>query len=148
MREERLVAAAVIRSEVNSQIQEIQTGQGRRVQRKERLDIVDEITQDLMPRAFTQSQHLEALINDGEGWVWVNTASATRAEELLSLLREGLGNLPVVISDTQQSSVVLMSHWLLDGGLPEALSLGGGCRFGGSSGRGWCCSSARYVSRI
>ena len=124
-REERLLPAAVVRSEVHSRIQEIQTGQGRRVRRKERLDIVDEVTQDLMPRAFTKSQHLEALVNDREGWVWVNTASATRAEELLSLLREGLGNLPVVIPDTQKSPVVVMSHWLLYGGLPEGLSLGG-----------------------
>ncbi len=124
-REERLLPASVIRSEVSSRIQEIQTGQGRRVQRKERLDIVDEVTQDLMPRAFTKSQHLEALINDREGWVWVNTASTARAEELLSLLREGLGNLPVVIPDTQKSPVVVMSQWLLNGGLPEGLSLGG-----------------------
>ncbi|MEC8157975.1 MAG: recombination-associated protein RdgC [Pseudomonadota bacterium] len=124
-REERLLPASVIRSEVNSRIQEIQIGQGRRVQRKERLDIVDEVTQDLMPRAFTKSQHLEALINDREGWVWVNTASAARAEELLSLLREGLGNLPVVIPDTRKSPVVVMSQWLLNGGLPEGMSLGG-----------------------
>ncbi len=124
-REERLLPASVIRSEVNSRIQEIQTGQGRRVQRKERLDIVDEVTQDFLPRAFTKSQHLEALINDREGWVWVNTASAARAEELLSLLREGLGNLPVVIPDTQKSPVVVMSQWLLNGALPEGLSLGG-----------------------
>ena len=124
-REERLLPASVIRSEVNSRIQEIQTGQGRRVQRKERLDIVDEVTQDLMPRAFTKSQHCEALINDREGWVWVNTASAARAEELLSLLRQGLGNLPVVIPETQKSPVVVMSQWLLNGGLPEGLSLGG-----------------------
>ncbi len=124
-REERLLPASVIRSEVNSRIQEIQTGQGRRVQRKERLDIVDEVTQDFLPRAFTKSQHLEALINDREGWVWVNTASTARAEELLSLLREGLGNLPVVIPDTQKSPGVVMSQWLLNGGLPEGLSLGG-----------------------
>ena len=124
-REERLLPASVIRSEVNSRIQEIQAVQGRRVQRKERLDIVDEVTQDLMPRAFTKAQHLEALINDREGWVWVNTASAARAEELLSLLREGLGNLPVVIPDTQKSPVIVMSQWLLKGGLPEGLSLGG-----------------------
>lgn len=124
-RDERLLPASVIRSEVNSRIQEIQTGQGRPVKRKERLDIADEVTQDLMPRAFTKSQHLEALINDREGWVWVNTASAARAEELLSLLREALGNLPVVIPDTQKSPVVVMSQWLLNGGLPEGLSLGG-----------------------
>ena len=124
-REERLLPASVIRSEVNSRIQEIQTGQGRRVQRKERLDIVDEVTQDLMPRAFTKSQYLEALINDREGWVWVNTASAGRAEDPLSLLREGLGNLPVAIPDTQKSPVIVMSQWLLNGGLPDGMSLGG-----------------------
>ena len=124
-REERLLPASVIRSEVNSRIQEIQTGQGRRVQRKERLDIVDEVTQDFLPRAFTKSQHLEALINDKAGWVWVNTASAARAEDLLSLLREGLGNLPVTLPDTQKSPVVIMSQWLLNGGLPEGLSIGG-----------------------
>jgi recombination associated protein RdgC len=124
-REERLLPASVIRSEVNSRIQEIQIGQGRRVQRKERLDIVDEVTQDLMPRAFTKSQYLEALISDREGWLWVNTASAARAEELLSLLREGLGNLHVVLPETQKSPIVIMSQWLLNGELPENLSLGG-----------------------
>ena len=123
-REERLLPASVIRSGVNSRIQEIQTGQGRRVQRKERLDIVDEVTQDLMPRAFTKSQYLEALISDREGWLWVNTASAARAEDLISLLREGLGNLHVVIPEAQKSPIVVMSQWLLDGGLPEGLSLG------------------------
>lgn len=124
-REERLLPASVIRSEVNNRIQEIQAGQGRRVQRKERLDIVDEVTQDLLPRAFTKSQYLEGLINDREGWVWVNTASAARAEDFLSLLREGLGNLQVTIPDTQKSPVVAMSQWVLNGGLPEGLSLGG-----------------------
>ena len=124
-REERLLPASVIRSEVNNRIQEIQTGQGRRVQRKERLDIVDEVTQDFLPRAFTKSQYLEGLINDREGWVWVNTASAARAEDFLSLLREGLGNLQVTIPDTQKSPVIVMSQWVLNGGLPEGLSLGG-----------------------
>lgn len=78
-----------------------------------------------MPRAFTKSQYLEALINDREGRVWVNTASAVRAEELLSLLRKGLGNLPVIIPETQKSPVVVMSQWLFRGGLPEGISLGG-----------------------
>ncbi|MEC7075977.1 MAG: recombination-associated protein RdgC [Pseudomonadota bacterium] len=124
-REERLLPASVIRSEVNNRVQEIQAGQGRRVKRKERLDIVDEITQDLLPRAFTKSQWLEGLINDREGWVWVNTASAARAEDFLSLLREGLGNLQVAIPDTQKSQLVAMSQWVLNGGLPDGLSLSG-----------------------
>jgi recombination associated protein RdgC len=55
----------------------------------------------------------------------VNTASAVRAEDFLSLLREGLGNLQVTIPDTQKSPVVAMSQWVLNGGLPDGMSLGG-----------------------
>ena len=128
-REERLLPASVIRGEVNNRIQEIQAGQGRRVQRKERLDIMDEVTQDLLPRAFTKSRYLEGLINEQEGWVWVNTASAPLAEDFLSLLREGLGNLQVTIPDTQKSPIIAMSQWVLNGGLPEGLSLGGDADF-------------------
>jgi recombination associated protein RdgC len=124
-REKRLLPASVVRSETNERIAEIQNGQGRRVNRKERLDIMDEVTQDLLPRAFTKSQYLDALINEREGWVWINTASEARVEDFLSLLREGLGNLQVTIPDTQKSPVVAMSQWVLDGGLPEGLSLGG-----------------------
>ena len=42
----------------------------------------------------------------------------------MSLLREGLGNLPVATPDTQKSPVAVMSQWLLNGCLPEGMSLG------------------------
>jgi recombination associated protein RdgC len=90
---------------------------------------MDEVTQDLLPRAFTKSRYLEGLINEQEGWVWVNTASAPLAEDFLSLLREGLGNLQVTIPDTQKSPIIAMSQWVLNGGLPEGLSLGGDADF-------------------
>ena len=43
----------------------------------------------------------------------------------MSLLREGLGNPQVTIPDTQKSPLVAMSQWILNGGLPDGLSLGG-----------------------
>ena len=128
-REERLLPASVVRSETNERIAEIQNGQGRRVNRKERLDIMDEVTQDLLPRAFTKSQYLDALINEREGWVWINTASAARAEDFLSLLREALGNLPVVLVDTQKSPVMSMTQWVLHGPSSDQWQLGGDADF-------------------
>ena len=128
-REERLLPASVVRSETNERIAEIQNGQGRRVNRKERLDIMDEVTQDLLPRAFTKSQYLDALINEREGWVWINTASAARAEDFLSLLREALGNLPVVLVETQKSPVMSMTQWVLHGPTSDQWQLGGDADF-------------------
>jgi recombination associated protein RdgC len=54
----------------------------------------------------------------------VNTASAARAEDFLSLLREGLGNLQVTIPNSQKSPVIAMSQWVLNGRLPDGMSLG------------------------
>ena len=123
-REEKLLPASVVRDEANSRIEQIQAGQGRKVSRKERLALTDEVTQDLLPRAFTRGQAIDAIIHDREGWLWVNTASAARAEELLGGLREALGSLPVTLPDTQRSPALVMSDWLLHGELPDGFELG------------------------
>lgn len=123
-REEKLLPASVIREEVNHRVGQIQLAEGRKVYRKEKLTISDEVTQDLLPRAFTRSTAVEALIHEREGWLWVNTASAARAEELLNALREALGSLPVVIPDTRKNPAHVMSEWLLHNTLPAGFELG------------------------
>ena len=123
-REEKLLPASVVREEVNDRVLQIQQAQGRKVYRKEKLTITDEVTQDLMPRAFTRRKAVEALISDRDGWLWVNNSSAPRAEDLLGALREAIGSLPAVLPDTQKSPAQVMSHWLMHGGLPEGFALG------------------------
>jgi recombination associated protein RdgC len=123
-REEKLLPASVVRDEVNDRISQIATAQGRKVYRKEKLSITDEVTQDLMPRAFSRRQAIEALVDDRNGWLWVNHGSAPRAEDLLGALREGLGSLPAVIPSTRKSPAVVMSHWLLHSDLPAGFSFG------------------------
>jgi recombination associated protein RdgC len=76
----------------------------------------------------------------------VNTASTARAEDFLSLLREGLGNLQVTIPDTQKSPVIAMSQWVLNGGLPDGMSLGGDADLEDPSRGGWCGARARRLS--
>lgn len=87
-REERLLPTTVVREEVNNRVGQIQLAEGRKVYRKERLTITDEVTQDLLPRAFTRSRSIEALVDERNGWLWINHASAPRAEDVLSVLRD------------------------------------------------------------
>jgi recombination associated protein RdgC len=123
-REEKLLPASVIRDEVNARVSQIATAQGRKVYRKEKLEITDEVTQDLMPRAFSRSRPIEALIHEREGWLWVNQASAPRAEDLLNALREVIGTLPAELPRTRKSPAQVMTDWLLHGGVPEGFELG------------------------
>lgn len=123
-REEKILPTSVVREEVGSRIAQIQAAQGRKVYRKEKLQITDEVTMDLMPRAFTRSNTVEAMINERDGWLWVNNASAAKCEDLLGALREGIGSLPVTIPDTQKSPAQSMSNWLLHNELPDGFELG------------------------
>ena len=65
--------------------------------RRERQAVTDEVTQDLLPRAFSRSTSVRAIIADRAGWIWVDSSSAGRSEEVLNHLREALGNLPVLL---------------------------------------------------
>jgi len=123
-REEKLLPPSVIRDEVGNRIAQIQAAESRKVHRKERMQLTDEVTQDLMPRAFTRARDVEALLAEREGWLWVNHASAPRAEDLLSALREALGSLPAELPVTRKNPAVVMSEWLLHDQLPEGLELG------------------------
>ena len=88
------------------------------------MQLTDEVTQDLMPRAFTRARDIEALLAERDGWLWVNQASAPRAEDLLSVLRDALGSLPAELPVTRKSPAVVMSEWLLHNQLPDGLELG------------------------
>ena len=122
-REEKLLPATVVREQANERCAQIAKGQGRKVSRRERLAVTDEVTQDLLPRAFSRSSTIRAIIADQAGWIWIDSSSAGRSEEVLNHLREALGNLPAVLPETQKAPAHVMTQWLLHGSIPEAIEL-------------------------
>ena len=122
-REEKLLPATVVREEASERCAQIARAQGRKVSRRERLAVADEVTQDLLPRAFSRSSTIRAIIADQLGWIWIDSSSAGRSEEVLNHLREALGSLPAVLAETQKAPAYVMTQWLLHGGLPEAIEL-------------------------
>jgi len=100
-REEKLLPATVVREQANERCAQIAKAQGRKVSRRERLAVTDEVTQDLLPRAFSRSSTI-----------------------LLNHLREALGNLPAVLPETQKAPAHMMTQWLMQGGIPDTIELG------------------------
>ena len=118
-REEKLLPATVVREQANDRCAQIAKAQGRKVSRRERLAVTDEVTQDLLTRAFTRSSTIRAIIADQAGWIWIDNGSAGRSEEVLNHLREALGNLPAILPETQKAPAHVMTQWLLHGAIPE-----------------------------
>jgi len=126
-REEKLLPATVVREQLDEKVAAIESEQGRKVYRKERLNLKDEIVQDCLPRAFSRSTHVYAYIDVGANWIFVDAASATRAEELLNLLRECIGSFPVLLPQVNNAPSAVMTAWLLHRSLPGDFELGQEC---------------------
>ncbi|EAR61680.1 recombination-associated protein RdgC [Neptuniibacter caesariensis] len=111
-KEEKILPGAVIKEAVGDKVARIENEQARKVYKKERDQLKDEVILDLLPRAFSKFQQTYALIAPAQGWIAVDASSHKRAEELLSHLRGTLGSLPIALPDVQQSPSAVMSNWL------------------------------------
>ena len=128
-KEERILPASVVKDAVNQKVEQIEADQGRKVFKKEKDQIKDETTLDLLPRAFTRSNVTRAYIDTRGGWLIVDASSFRKAEELTSTLRSSLGSLPVVPPALKQSPAATMTQWLEQQAatLPSSMTLGDEC---------------------
>jgi len=112
-KEEKILPASVVREFVNDKVEEIETQQMRKVRKREKDEIREEVLFDLIPRAFSRSTYLSAYIDMTNAWLLVDTPSSKKAEELISLLRQTLGSLPVVPPQVQKNPANVMTQWLV-----------------------------------
>lgn len=126
-REEKLLPSTVVREQLEEKVTLIEEDQGRKVYRKERLTLKDEIIQDCLPRAFSRSTALFAYIDTRSNWVFIDASSAGRAEEMLNLLRECIGTFPVVLPQVVNAPSATMTGWLAHQSLPNEFALGEEC---------------------
>lgn len=111
-REDRILPASVVRERVEEKAESISAAESRPVGRKEKQRLKDEVLVDLLPRAFTRSTHLYAYIDSAAGWVVVDSATAKKAEDLLSLLRETLGTLRLLPLSVADAPAAVLTRWL------------------------------------
>ena len=130
-KEEKVLPAAVVRDILDEKINEIREIEGRNVGRKEKIELKENITDDLLPRAFTKSSKTEAIIDSQYGFLLINQANSNRAEMLLTKLRDALGGLEAKLPRTQQSPGSLMTEWLLQSSAAGHFELDSDCELKG-----------------
>lgn len=131
-KEEKVLPASVIHDILDDKVAEIQNNEARNVGRKEKQELKEQITDDLLPRAFTRSSRSLAVFDTKYGYLLVNNASSTKAENMLTRLREALGGLEASLPNTKQSPASLMTSWLLNGACDGGFELDSDCELKGS----------------
>lgn len=111
-KEERILPGSVVRDALKEKVEEIENAQMRKVYKKERDQLKDEIVQSFLPRAFIRRSATFAAIAPKQGLILVDSASAKKAEDLLSTLREAIGSLPVRPLSVKIAPTATLTDWL------------------------------------
>lgn len=123
-REERLLPGVVVSEALAEKIEAIRDKEARRVGAKERKRMREEIVDELLPRAFVRPARHLAYLDREQGWLVVDTASRSVAEDLAAELREALGSFPATPLAPAGSPRSVLTAWLQSGELPSGLELG------------------------
>jgi len=123
----KLLPAGVVREVVEEKANEIEQEEGRKLGRNERRGMRDQVIQELMPKAFTTSRDIYAYVDVAQGWLLVDTATRSKAEDLSVLLRDCLDTLPIASPQVAQAPAAVMTDWLARSDPPPAFTLGDQC---------------------
>ena len=119
---DKVLPGAVIKAALEEKVNEIELKEARKVGRKEKKQLKEQITDDLLPKALLKESQTYAWL--GNDFVFVNAGSHNKAENVLSELREVLPPFPCALPRTKVSPSAAMTDWLASGEAPGDFELG------------------------
>ncbi len=134
-REDRLLPTSVVREAVQEKVDDIELKESRSVGRKEKSDIKEEVVIDLLPRAFTRSNRTYAYIDTKNNWVVVDSTSSSKAEDVLSLIRDSLGSFKLKLLSVKLAPTEMMTQWVQNE-VPSSVELTDECELKETSEKG------------
>lgn len=121
--EKKLLPSSVINQVSKAKAAEIEEQQGFKPGRKQMKEIKEEVTDDLLPRAFSIRRNTWVWIDPVNGWLVVDAASPAKADEVLKLLLKSVAKLPLEVLHVAHSPVAAMTDWLLADEAPRGFTV-------------------------
>lgn len=125
--EDKVLPNAVVNEFLARKVDDLIEHEGRRPSSRHRRQLKDDILQDLLHRAFARPYRLDAYLDLQAGFIAINTSSQTQAEALTSFLRETLGTFPCGRLTSRSAESAVLTSWVTQDALPDALTLGDEC---------------------
>lgn len=125
--EAKLLPSSVVKQVADERAEELAEQQGYKLGRKQLKELREQITQELLPRAFSRRRKLYAWIDPVAGWLVIDASSPARAEDMLEQLRHTLDSFPLAVLRTERSPVSAMADWLAGNEAPAGFTIDQDC---------------------
>jgi recombination associated protein RdgC len=110
--EKKLLPTTVINQVTKIKAAEIEEQQGFKPGRKQMKELKEDVTDELLPRAFSIWRQTWVWIDPVNGWLVVDAGSPAKADEVIKLLIKSIDKLPMEALHVVQSPVAAMTEWL------------------------------------
>ncbi|MGH8807586.1 MAG: recombination-associated protein RdgC [Noviherbaspirillum sp.] len=110
--EKKLLPSTVIKQVTKARAAELEEQQGFKPGRKQMKELKEQVTDELLPRAFSVQRSTRVWIDPVNGWLVVDAASPAKADEVFKLLLKSLESLPFASLRTERSPLTAMTDWL------------------------------------
>lgn len=125
--EKRILPTSVVREHTEERLDQIEDETGRRPGKKQAKDIAEQVTLELLPRAFTTQSHLKVWISPTQRLLMVEASSIGKADELITLLVKADPALSLHLLQSAESPAACMGAWLMDGVPPKDFTIDRDC---------------------
>jgi len=127
MLESRALPASVVNRKAQERVAQIEASTGRKPGKKETRDLKDNIRLELLPMAFTKQSSTLVWIDREANLLVMDAGSQSRADDLVTLLVQGLPGLALSLVNTQLSPSAAMADWLVSQEAPQGFSVDREC---------------------
>ena len=127
MTEQKVLPSSVVKRRTDEVVAQIEQQSGRKPGKKEKKEIKEQVVLELLPMAFTKRSALTVWIDPEARLLVVDTASPSRADDVVTQLVKAIDGLIVAPLHTAEAPAAVMSAWLVDGEPPAAFSVDREC---------------------
>lgn len=121
--EKKLLPSSVINQVTKIKAAEIEEQQGFKPGRKQLKELKEQVTDDLLPRAFSVWSSVKVWIDRRNGFLVIDTASPAKSDLVLKHLFKSIDSLPLITLVTRQSPVSSMTDWLASDEAPGGFTV-------------------------
>ncbi len=121
--ERKLLPNSVINQVTKARALEIEEQQGYKPGRKLIKEIKEQVSEELLPRAFSIQRSTSVWIDPKHGWLIIDASSPARSDEVLKLLLKCIPKLPLESLRVNLSPLAAMTDWLAGNEAPPDFTI-------------------------
>jgi recombination associated protein RdgC len=121
--EKKLLPSTVINQVSKARAAELEEQQGFKPGRKQMKEIKEQVTDELLPRAFSIRRTTSVWIDPVNHWLVVDAASPAKADEVFKTLLKSVDKLPLGTLRVERSPVAAMTDWLAADEAPSGFTV-------------------------